>query len=130
MKSNDNYEKLNKKYPFLTVGSYSGEEFVGIIQNSSKSLVSMYIFDKIKDNELRKKFLLLGEEWWWMSNRTISINLFLRSDFEIFKPYLKHFSAKEFKVICGPLISMEHLAKKRVKRRQIQLLRDPEKIQR
>ena len=119
------YEIINKKYPFLTVGTYADTEYVGIIQNSSKSVVSIYVLNQIKDDQLRKLFLTLGEEWWWTSNRTVSINLFLKPDFNIFKPFLKHLSAKEFTVIHGPVVSMSNLVRKRVKRRQIQLLRDP-----
>jgi hypothetical protein len=125
--SNDNeYTELTAKYPFLTVGMYSGVEVIGIIQNSSKSIVSMYCLNSLNDVKLRAMFLALCDEYWWTSNRTVSINLFLKPDFDVFKPYLKHFSAKEFIVITGaPVISMSNMVKKRVKKKRIELVRQP-----
>jgi len=117
------YEILNHKYPFLTIGTYSDEEYIGIVQNSSKTLISMYCLNHIKQDNLISAFLTFGEEWWWTSNRTVSISLFLKPDFDIFKPYLKHFNAKEFVVLHGPVISMSNLVKKRVKKRKIELCR-------
>jgi hypothetical protein len=117
------YEILNQKYPFLTIGTYSGDEYIGIVQNSSKTLISMYCLNSMKDDKLREAFLTLGEEYWWTSNRTVSINLFLKPDFDIFKPFLKHFVAKEFQVLHGPVISMENLVRKRQKKRKIELVK-------
>jgi hypothetical protein len=118
------YDQLNQKYPFLTIGTYSGEEYIGIVQNSSKSLISMYCLNSMKDDKLRELFLILGEEWWWTSNRTVSINIFLKPDFDPFKPFLKHFVAKEFTVLHGPVISMENLVRKRMKKRKIELVKN------
>jgi len=119
----NDFEELNRKFPFLTVGMYSGEEFVGVIHNSSKTIISMYCLNHLKDNELRAEFFRLSDEWWWTSNRTVSISLFLKPDFDIFKPYLKHFNAKEFIVLSGPVISMSNLVKKRIKKKKIELVR-------
>ena len=123
MSENNEYTEITEKYPFLTVGMYSGYEYLGIVQNSSKSIVSMYCLNELKDEALRSLFLQLGDEYWWTSNRTVSINLFLKPDFDIFKPYLKHFNAKEFKILHGPVISMSNMVKKRVKKRKIELVR-------
>lgn len=117
------FSEINQKYPFLTIGTYSEQEYLGVIQNSSKSLVSMYVLNFIKDDKLREAFLALADEWWWTSNRTVSINIFLKPDFDAFKPYLKHFAAKEFIVVHGPVISMANLVRKRIKRRSIELVR-------
>jgi hypothetical protein len=128
MAENSNeYETLHAKYPFLTVGTYSGDEFVGVVQNSSKALVSMYCLNLIKDDKLRELFLILADEYWWGSNRSVSINLFLKPDFDIFRPYLKHFNAKEFVVITGPVVSMANLVKKRAKKKRIELVRQSDK---
>lgn len=118
------YDQLNQKYPFLTIGTYSGDEYIGIVQNSSKTLISMYCLNTMKDDKLREVFLMLGEEWWWTSNRTVSINIFLKPDFDIFKPFLKHFVTKEFQVLHGPVISMENLVRKRQKKRKIELVKN------
>ena len=119
----NNYLSLNQKYPFFTIGRYITDEFVGIIQNSSKNLVSMYAYNLLLDDASREKFILLGEEWWWSSNRTVPVDIFLRPDFDIFKPCLRHFSAKEFTVIHGPVISLSNLVKRRIKRKTVELMR-------
>lgn len=121
--SDNEYLEITTKYPFLTVGRYAGQEFIGIVQNSSKTLVSMYCLNTLSDTKLRALFLILGDEYWWSSNRTVSINLFLKPDFDVFKPYLKHFNAKEFVRLHGPVVSMANLVKKRVKKKKIELVR-------
>ena len=115
---------LQERFPFLTVFTYSGEEFVGIIQNQSKNVVSVYVLNHLKDQRLRKKFLEYGDVWWNESNRKVPINLFLKEDFSIFNDCLKNFITKEFKIIHGPSISLQSLSQKRVKRKRIQLIRD------
>jgi hypothetical protein len=118
------YTILNEKYPFLTIGTYSEQEYIGVVQNSSKTLISIYCLNDIKDDGLRALFLSLSEEYWWTSNRTVSISIFLKPDFDIFKPYLKHCVAKECTVLHGPVISMDNLVRKRQKKRKIELVRN------
>ena len=118
---------INQKYPFFTVGKHANEEFIGIIQNSSKNMISMYAFNLIKEETVKESFILLGEEWWWSSNRTVPIDIFLKPDFDKFKPYLRHFTTKEFVVLSGPIISLSNLTKKRVKKRTIELVKSDKK---
>lgn len=118
-----NLRMLNEKYPYLSIGKYAKNEYVGIIQNSSKAIVSMYVLSNIHDKELKKKFLALAEEWWWASNRMIPIDIFMKGEFNTFKPYLMAFNAKEFELIHGPIVSLSSMAKKRIKRKQISLIR-------
>lgn len=117
------YQKLLEDFPFLTLVAYGGNEYVGIIQNVDQHLASMYNFESIKDIADKHEFLDLGEEWWWGTNRTIPINIIFRSKFEKFKPCLVTFSLKDFEVIHGPIISLNNIIQKRVKRRNIQLVR-------
>lgn len=115
--------ELLKKFPFLAIVSYCGEEYVGIIQNSDGQIINFYDFQAIKTDELKTHFLRMGEQWWWGSNRMIPINLFLKDDFVVFKPCLKTFSAKDIKIIAGHMVSLHNFFKKRIKRRQIQLVK-------
>jgi hypothetical protein len=117
------YKKLTDKFPFLTLAKYMDEEYIGIIQNMDQQCVSMYILSDIFDPEEKKEFLRLGEVWWWESNRQIPINVFLKDQFGPFRRYLKTFAKKEFEVICGPTVSLQDNMQKRIKRRQIQLVR-------
>ena len=123
------YNELASRFPFLTVALYGcgvqKTTYIGIIQNSSKSLVSVYIVELIKEKDQLLRFLKLGEEWWFQSNREIPINAFLKNDFDEFKFCLKSFNAKDFKVIKGPAISISAMMRRRVRRRQIQFIRVP-----
>lgn len=117
---------LQEKFPFLTIFNYAGEEKIGIIQNQSKTVVSAYVLNDMKDVKLVKKFIDLGDIWWNESNRKVPINLFLKDDFTMFNKYLKNYIAKEFKIVAGPTVSLSNLATKRVKRKKIELIRSDE----
>lgn len=117
------YQDLLDKFPFLTLVAYGGKEYVGIIQNMDNNLASMYNFENIKDIDNKKEFLEIGEEWWWGTNRMIPINIIFKTNFEKFKSCLLTFSIKDFEVLHGPTISLNNIIQKRVKRRNIQLVR-------
>lgn len=119
----DKLEKLKEKFPFLTFGTYLEKEYLGIIQNSDNHLISLYAYNLIPDEEIRKIFLEFGEIWWWESNRQIPINLFLRNRFDIFRPFLKTFIRKDFDIVFGPTVSLQEIITKRIKRRTIQLVK-------
>ena len=115
-------QEIFEQYPFLSLVTYGGQEYVGIIQNQDDSFLSMYDYSKI-DNTLKELFLELGDVWWWESNRTIPINLFLKKDFFSFSRFLITFNIKDTEVVRGPSVSIADLAKKRSKRRNIQLVK-------
>lgn len=117
------YQTLLDDFPFLTLISYGGNEYIGIIQNVDNNLASMYNFENVKTIEDKKEFLELGEEWWWGTNRMIPINIIFKTRFEKFKPALVTFSLKDFEVIHGPVVSLSNIIQRRVKRRNIQLIR-------
>jgi hypothetical protein len=119
----DPLDQLYEKCPFLTYGTYLEKEYVGIVQNCDQSILSMYIYNLIFDEPLKKKFLQMGENWWWESNRLIPINVFLKEKFEIFKPYMRTFVRKEFVIVRGPIVSLQDNMVRRIKRRQIQLVK-------
>ncbi len=115
-------EEIFEKYPFLSLVTYGGAEFVGIVQNQDDTVLSMYDYSKIPD-ELKASFLELGNVWWWESNRMIPINLFLKKDFAQFASILITFNIRDTEVVKGPSVSIAELAKKRSKRRNIQLVK-------
>lgn len=117
------YQKLLEDFPFLTLVAYGGKEYVGIVQNMDNTTASMYSFELIKSTVDKKDFLELGQEWWWGTNRMIPINIIFKSQWERFKPTLVTFSLKDFEVLHGPTISLSNIIQKRVKRRNIQLVR-------
>jgi hypothetical protein len=116
---------LQEKFPFLTIISYLGIEHIGIMQNSDNNFVSMYVLDTNLAQDMKREFLQCGETWWWESNRTIPINLFLRDRFKPFKTWLKTFARKETTIVVGPSINMMDLINRRLKKRTIQLVKSP-----
>jgi len=120
---NEFFQKLSETHPFITVCSYSDQEFVGIIQNRDDVITTIYDFGSIVESELKREFLRLADEWWWNSNRMIPIHLFLREDWLIFRPYLRTFNNKGLEILHGPTTSLNDLSKKRVKRRSITLVK-------
>ena len=117
------YQKLLDSFPFLSFCTHSTNEFIGIVQNMDNVLCSMYIYENIQQEEGKKLFLELGDEWWWGSNRLIPINIVLGERFKPFQNILRTFNAKDFKLIHGHSISLQNIMQKRIKRRQIQLVR-------
>lgn len=117
------FEKIVEKYPFLSICKYADNEHVGIILNRDNQVTTMYDFGAIVDSELKQRFLELGETWWWESNHLIPINIFLKTDWTVFKPYLRTFNNKNLDILHGQVTSLNDLAQKRKKRRSITLVK-------
>ena len=71
------FAKLTEQYPFITLCLYASQEYVGIVQNRDDIVTTIYDFGSIQDIELKRLFLELANTWWWESNRSIPINIFL-----------------------------------------------------
>ena len=121
--SNEFFKELSDKYPFVTVVRYASAEYVGIVQNRDTTVTTLYDFGRIVDLKLKQRFLELANVWWWESNRSIPINIFLREEWSIFKPYLQTFINKDLEILYGPATSLTDLAKKRTKKKSITLVR-------
>jgi hypothetical protein len=119
----DFFTKLTDKYPFITLCVYASSEYVGIVQNRDDFITTIYDFGSIQDPELKKKFIELANVWWWESNRSIPINIFLKQDWEPFKVYLKTFTNKDLEILHGPVCSLSEIARRKSKRRSITLVR-------
>jgi len=121
--TNDFFEKLAEKYPFITLCVYATTEYVGIVQNQDDAITTIYDFGAIQDLEVKRRFLELANTWWWESNRTVPINIFLKGDWDIFKPYLRTFTNKDLEVLHGPVCSLLEMSRKKSKRKSITLVR-------
>ena len=121
--TNDFFEKLAEKYPFITLCVYATTEYVGIVQNQDDAITTIYDFGAIQDIEVKRRFLELANTWWWESNRTVPINIFLKGDWDIFKPYLRTFTNKDLEVVHGPVCSLLEMSRKKSKRKSITLVR-------
>ena len=114
---------LNERYPFLTLCVYAGEEYVGIVQNRDDIVTTIYDFGSLTDAGVKSLFLELANTWWWESNRSIPINIFLRGEWDQFRGCLKTFSNRDLQIVHGPACSLQELARKKTKRRSITLVR-------
>jgi len=114
---------IEEKFPFISVVTYGGNEYVGIIINQDNVVTSMYVYTDLKSLIEKERFLELGDVWWWESNRQIPINIFLRLDMQPFRYAIQTMNTKDVRVTMGPVVSLNDLAHKRVKRRQVQLVR-------
>jgi hypothetical protein len=123
MSSEDFFKKLSDSHPFITVCHYASQDYVGIVQNRDDIVTTIYDYGAIVESQLKERFLELGDQWWWESNRLIPINIFLKDEWQVFKPYLRTFNNKSLTILHGPTVSMTDLGKRRSKRRSITLVK-------
>jgi len=120
---NNIFEKLTEKYPFITLCVYANAEYVGIVQNRDDSVTTIYDFGAVQHQSDKLEFLELANTWWWESNRSIPINIFLRKDWEKFRGTLRTFVNKDLEILHGPVCSLMDIARKKSKRKSITLVR-------
>lgn len=119
---------FQENFPFISCLKSNDKEYVGIIINCDDYVASIYDLSMIVNDAHRKSFLELGDVWWWESNRKIPINIFLKKEMHIFKGYIKTFNSKDIEVMFGPAVNLSEIAEKRIKRKSIQLVRNPRNI--
>ena len=118
-----NINNISEQFPFLSGIRWQTYEYIGIIQNSDDRIISFYDFDSIKTLEEKKLFLELGETWWWESNRLLPINIFMQGQMSIYRYCLKTLINKDIEIMFGSITSLNNIMTKRIKKRQIQLIR-------
>lgn len=116
-------DNIADQWPFISVLTYGENEYVGIIINQDQFVTSFYDLELVKTGEARAGILELGEIWWWESNRQIPINIFLRKEIEPYRYCIKTFNSKDVTVIMGPVVNLMNLTIKRIKRKNVQLVR-------
>jgi hypothetical protein len=117
------FDTLAEKYPFISLCIYAGTEYVGVIQNRDDAVTTMYDFGVITDLQDKLDYLELASTWWWESNRSIPINIFLNHEWDRFRFTLRTFSNKDLVIAHGPICSLTDLVRKKTKRRSITLVR-------
>lgn len=117
--------EFKENYPFLSCIKLNDVEYVGIIINFDSNIISFYDINLINDEYRRKNFLELGEVWWWESNRKIPINIFLKREMVDYRYSIKTFNSKDVILVFGPTVNLSELSEKRVKRKNIQLIKLP-----
>ena len=120
-------DQFQENFPFISCLKSNDKEYVGIVINFDDYVASIYDLSMIIGEEQRRVFLEMGETWWWESNRKIPINIFLKAEMQLFRPFIKTFNAKDVELIFGPSVNLSDIAEKRVKRKSIQLVRNARK---
>lgn len=120
---NNIFDKLTEKYPFITLCVYANVEYVGVVQNRDDTVTTIYDFGSIPSQEDKMKYLELATTWWWESNRSIPINIFLRAEWEPFRYTIRTFVNKDLEILHGPACSLLDITNKKIKRRSITLVR-------
>ena len=118
--------QIQEKFPFLSGLRCQTREYIGIIQNSDDKIISFYDYECIRNQEERILFLQYGDTWWWESNRILPLNIFLQGQMIPFRYCLKTIVNKDVELLFGPMTSLNNIIKKRIKKRQIQLIRKPD----
>jgi hypothetical protein len=126
MKNNKD-QQFQENFPFISCIKSNDDEYIGIILNHDNNVISIYDFGIIRTDLEKQTFLELGETWWWESNRKIPINIFLKSEMVMYRPYIKTFNSKDVIIVFGPSVNLSEIAEKRIKRKSIQLVRNPRK---
>ena len=115
--------QIQEKFPFLSGLRVQTHEYIGIIQNSDDKIISFYDYESIRSPEEKIIFLEHGETWWWESNRLLPINIFLQGQMQQFRYCMKTVVNKDVEIMFGSITSLNNIMKKRIKKRQIQLIR-------
>jgi hypothetical protein len=116
------HKEILEKFPFLSLCRVGEEEVIGIIQNYTQTLASIYVLNVLNCTEDKAEFLECGELWWWESNRQLPVNLFIGPKFKQFSYSLRTYNVKDFEILHGEAVSLQNIITKRIKRRQIQLV--------
>ena len=116
-------DNIEQNLPFISVLNYGNDEYVGIIINQDQFVTSFYDLNSLKTQAEQELLLELGEMWWWESNRLVPINMFLKDEWTVFKPYLRTFNNKSLTIMHGPICSMLELNKRKSKRKSITLVK-------
>jgi hypothetical protein len=121
-------DQFQEKFPFISCVKSNDKEYVGIVINFDDYIASIYDLSMILGEAERTLFLEMGEIWWWESNRKIPINIFLKSEMQVFRPFIKTFNSKDAELVFGPTVNLSEIAEKRIKRKSIQLVRSVKNI--
>jgi len=118
-------DNIQEQLPFISVIHYGEQEYVGIIVNQDQFVTSFYDLSMLKTPDEKQLLLEIGEIWWWESNRQIPINIFCRREIEPYRYAIKTFNSKDVRIVLGPVVNLMNMTLKRVKRKSVQLVRNP-----
>lgn len=115
-------EDTRRKYEFMTFVITKDDIIVGIIQNETPKLLMIYQFDLIRTTEEKEEFLQFGDEWWWGSNHSVPVNLFIGDRFEKFEYILRGYPRKPIEELIGPTFSLADRYLRRIRKKKIEIV--------
>ena len=115
--------EIEDNLPYVSVLTYGGNEYIGIVINQDQYVTSFYDFNTLKSPEEKAQLLEIGEIWWWESNRQFPISIFCREQIQPFNYAIKTFNSKDTRIILGPIVNIMDLTIRRAKRKSITLVR-------
>lgn len=118
-------DDIEHNLPFISVITYGGNEYIGIVINQDQYVTSFYDYNVLRTQEEKVSFLEIGEIWWWESNRQFPISIFCKDQIKPYSYAIKTFNSKDTRIILGPVVNLMELTIKRVKRKSITLVRKP-----
>lgn len=111
------------KHEFLTfLVMENGDIRVGVVQNETLKMMMFYDFGKIRNEEDKREFLAMADEWWWESNQSIPVNAYAGDRFDKFDHALHGYPKKIVKEIIGPTFSLSNKYLKRIKKKKIEII--------
>lgn len=120
-------KEIERDHPYISVVTYGGKEYVGIIINQDQHITSLLNYSACRSLNDKKQLLELGKTWWMESNRLIPITIFLHTEITKLKYCQINMNTKDVQIITGPTVNLNNINVKRIKRKNIQLIRKPKK---
>ena len=118
-----NLAEIKEQFPFLSGIRCQTQEYIGIIQNSDERIITFYDYQVIRTPREKRLFLEHGDTWWNESSRQLPINIFMQGQMVDFRYCLKTVINKDVEILFGPVTSLNNIMRRRIKKRQIQLVR-------
>ena len=97
------------------------------VLNQDQYITSLLNYAACRSMTDKKQLLELGKTWWMESNRLIPITIFLHSELEKLKYCQINMNTKDVQILTGPTVNLSNINVKRIKRKNIQLVRKPKK---
>jgi hypothetical protein len=115
-------EETRAKYEFMTFVVFKDDIILGIVQNETPKVLMLYQFDLFHSTAEKEQFLQFGDEWWWGSNHSVPINLFIGDRFEAFEYVLRGYPRKPIEEMIGPTFSLADRYLRRVRKKRVELV--------
>lgn len=113
--------EIIESFPFVSVLLYGGNEYIGIIINQDKNVISFYNLGSIRTSSDLSAIIEIGETWWWETDRIVPISIKYNQQLRPFSYSVMTVISKDTKITHGPTVQITDPTGKRPKRNTINL---------